>query len=381
MRKIFILLDKKHLSVPNLILYGASIGAISTVMFQRMYMMLTFFTVWILYINLKIYYNNFELTPKLSRQLVLVTVLGFLTQYNFCFYVGFLSIVMICLALVKKEKSKIGKYIFQYVKSAIIGVLLFLPSIYHIFFSYRGGGRQPREFTNFEAFKAFCENVFNSYSLSLKVGAILSIVLLIIFIWKFLNSKSKGIYTILVIPTILTFFMMIFMSPYKSLRYVMYLLPIISMVVVILLDEFIENKKFSSTILTIFSIYLSIYGIFNNPINYLYIGYQKYLDIAEEYKDDRFVLVSNTIFSHIQDVPEFKIYKESLIIEPDNLEDMEQFTEFEDEDEFILGIKNWINKSRDDILEEVMKSTGFDNYELLYSSTKSARLDVYRFYK
>ena len=125
--------------------------------------------------------------------------------------------------------------------------------------------------------------------MSLKVGAILSIVLLIIFIWKFLNSKSKGVYTILVIPTILTFFMMIFMSPYKSLRYVMYLLPIISMVVVILLDEFIENsEKNIST-----SIRIVIY--FDDEINIVDL----------EYKNNKFIMSddatrkeSGTIYYH-----------------------------------------------------------------------------------
>ena len=58
LRKILIKLNRKHLAISGLILYGASIGAISSVMFQRMYMMLTFFTVWFLYTNLKIYYNN-----------------------------------------------------------------------------------------------------------------------------------------------------------------------------------------------------------------------------------------------------------------------------------------------------------------------------------
>lgn len=141
LRKIFIILNRKNLSIPNLILYGGSIGAISTVMFQRMYMMLTFFTIWFLYINLKIYYNNFELTKSLKRELIIVTILGFLTQYNFCFYAGFLAIVMILLMLKRKEKEKISKYILQFIKSAIIGILIFIPSIYHIFFSYRGINR------------------------------------------------------------------------------------------------------------------------------------------------------------------------------------------------------------------------------------------------
>ena len=45
MRKILIEIDKKELSILTVLLYGLSIAGISTVVFLRMYMMLTFFTV------------------------------------------------------------------------------------------------------------------------------------------------------------------------------------------------------------------------------------------------------------------------------------------------------------------------------------------------
>ena len=232
-----------------------------------------------------------------------------------------------------------------------------------------------------EAIAGFVKNLFSAYSIPLKLGIILSILLAIIFIFKFINGKNKGLYSILVIPTVLTFLMLIVMSPYKSIRYVMFILPLISILFVIILDDLIESKKFSSVVLSAFAIYLSIYGIFTNPVNYLYIGYQKYLDIAEEYKDDRFVLVSTTVFSHIQDIPEFKTYKESLIIDPDKLKDLENFDEFKDEDEFILGIKNWISKPEDEVINEVLEYTGFENYELIHTSQKSSRESIYRIYK
>ena len=41
------------------------------------------------------------------------------------------------------------------------------------------------------------------------------------------------------------------------------------------------------------------------PINYLYIGYQNYIDIAEKYQDDRFVVVTPTVFSQIKDMLEY----------------------------------------------------------------------------
>lgn len=367
--------------IPNIILYGASIGAISTVMFQRMYMMLTFFTIWLLYINLKIYFNNFELDKKTKRNLIFVTVLGFLTQYNFCFYALFLAITMICLVMRRKEKAFVKSYIWQYIKAAIIGIILFAPSIYHIFFSYRGAGRTARNFTMLEALIAFCENIFIAYSLPLVVGIVLSIIIIALFVWRFIKGNSKGIYTILVIPTSLTFLMMVAMSPYKSLRYVMFLLPIISLGVVILLGEVISHAKASFVILAIFAIALSGYGLFTQPIHYMYIGYQEYVDIAEKYEDDRFVLVMPTVFSQIQDIPEMKLYKETLMIAPERIEELSDFQEFETEKEFILGIKNWIDVPTEEVLQEVLANTGFRKYELLHTSEKSARLDVYRIYK
>lgn len=147
------------------------------------------------------------------------------------------------------------------------------------------------------------------------------------------------------------------------------------------MNELVENKKFSSIILTLFAIILSINGILTNPINYLYIGYQKYIDIAKTYENDRFVLVMPTVFSQIQDMKEFQIYKESLIIEPTRLEDLNDFTEFQNEDEFILGIKNWIEMPENEVLNKVLNYTGYDKYELLHSSKNSAKMVVYRLYK
>lgn len=138
-------------------------------MFQRMYMMLTFFTVWFLYLNLKIYYNNFELDKKLKIELCIVTILGFLTQYYFCFYAFFLSLCMVIILIKRKEKKKIITYILQYIRAGILGVILFIPSIYHIFFSYRGAGAGDRGFGMLDAFKNFLQNLFLAYSLEMKI--------------------------------------------------------------------------------------------------------------------------------------------------------------------------------------------------------------------
>jgi len=381
LRKIFLKLNKPHLIIPNLILYGFSVGAISTVMFQRMYMMLTLFTIYFLYINLKIYYNNFELNKRLKIELCCVTVLGFLTQYYFCFYAAFLALIMIIILLKRKEKSKAISYFLQYVRAGIIGVVLFVPSIYHIFFSYRGTSGNGSGLTFLESLKSFIKNTFLAYSFSEIVGYIVLFILFILFIIKFIKSKQKELYILLSVPLILYFIMVVKMSPYLSVRYVMNILPIISIIVIFLLDDFAINKNKSQIFLIVLATILSIYGLYTNPIKFLYKGYNKYLEIANEYENNRFVLVCTSEFPHLQDLPEFQIYKESMIVEPENLEHLSEFKEFEEDDEIIVGIKNWLNKKPEDIIKEIIKYTGYTDYEFLYDSVKSSRETIYRVYR
>lgn len=60
LKKIFKLLDKEHLTIPSIIFYGLSMGTISMVIFQRMYMLLTFFIILYFYLSLKLYKNDFN---------------------------------------------------------------------------------------------------------------------------------------------------------------------------------------------------------------------------------------------------------------------------------------------------------------------------------
>ena len=375
--KIMKKLCKNNLEIPTLILYGFSIGAISTVMFQRMYMMLTFFTVYFLYTNLKIYYNDFTLNKSLKIELCIITILGFLTQYYFCVYAAFVAIIMLILMFAKKiSKKDIVTYIMQFVKSAIIGVILFIPSIYHIFFSYRSINGTGSDYTFLEKFISLGKSIFDSFSLSNIVGIIVTIILAILIIIESRNKENRKIFGLLIIPVILSFIVVCKLSPYKSMRYIMNLLPIIAIVVIIVIDNLFKNKKASFAILTIFAIILSIYGLCTNNVKYLYKGYNEYLKVAKEYSEYRYVLVCSTEFNHILDLPEMTIYKESLIIDSSNLDELKENSELQEDGAFILSIKNWMGDT-EEILQTVLENTGFSSYELLLESNSSANCDVY----
>ena len=80
-KKIMDQLNHKELTIPTMILYGASMGAISTVMFQRMYMMLTFFSILYLYYIIKFIKDDFKIKDNFF--FILTIICGFLTQYYF----------------------------------------------------------------------------------------------------------------------------------------------------------------------------------------------------------------------------------------------------------------------------------------------------------
>lgn len=385
LRKIAKRLDKENLAIPLLILYGFSIGAISTVMFQRMYMMLTFFTVLFLYINLKIYYNNFKLDKKLKIELVVTTILGFLTQYYFCIYAAFLALAMIIIMLWKESKNEIENYILQLIKSAIIGVLLFLPSIYHIFFSYRGAGGALSEFTVLEKMIAFIKQFFDSFSLTIVAGIIICVILFITLIIRCIKHKEdRYIYSLLIFPVLFSFVIVCRISPFRSVRYIMFFFPIIVITSIWLMDNLIEfivkNKNIRIGILVFLACVISIFGLITNKVNYLYIGYNDYLKIANDNSETRFVLICSTSYVHINDLLEFMTYKESIIIDPDKLEQLRNNEELKQEDEFILSIKNWAGDV-DEILKDVLEYTGYSDYELLLNTGNSANCSVYKITK
>ena len=65
-KKIMDKLNHKEITIPTMILYGASMAAISTVMFQRMYMMLTFFSILYLYYIIKYIKDDFTINDKIA---------------------------------------------------------------------------------------------------------------------------------------------------------------------------------------------------------------------------------------------------------------------------------------------------------------------------
>ena len=202
-------------------------GTMSMVIFQRMYMLLTFFILLYFYYSIRIYLNDFQLSKELLIKLGFTTVFGFLTQYYFAIY-AFLIFTIMAIAMIKKKMYKnAGKYLGFHVLYAIIGILLFVPCIYHLFFTDRG----LKNLANSAYFEHLIDYVKHfAYAFSINDNMILICTILLIFfagiIYWFKKSNKKFIVLITTIPSIIYFFIVIKLTSFQELRYIMPVIPL-----------------------------------------------------------------------------------------------------------------------------------------------------------
>ena len=243
--KILKLLDKDHLTIPALIFYGLSMGTISMVIYQRMYMLLTLFIMLYFYLSLKLYKNNFVMDKKLTLQLGITTVLGFLTQYFFAFYAFFIFAIMLTQMIKKKKDIKIiRKYVVSHVIYGALGILLFVPCIKHLLFSDRGLTNLGNsnywghmlDYIKHLGYAFTINNTNNILMFSILILFAISTIVLII------KSKEKFIPIITIVPSIFYFFIAVKMTSFQELRYIMAVIPFIVLTVFFILDEFINIK-------------------------------------------------------------------------------------------------------------------------------------------
>jgi len=369
--KILKLLNKENLIFPVLILYGLSMGTISMVIFQRMYMVLTLFILLYFYLNLKLYKNNFLMDKKLIIQLGCTTVFGFLTQYFFAIYAFFIFIIMLIKMINdKKGQSTIQKYVISHIVYAVIGVGLFVPCIKHLLFSDRGITNLGNTgyFSHMFDYIKHLAYAFNINSSNITLIITILVLFVIATIIYCIKSKDKFVALLTTIPSMFYFFIAVKMTSFQELRYVMPMIPFIVLTFFFILDRFI-TWKYKDLLFIIISAIIVITGLATSKPLFLYENNKQILDIAEENKDKSFVYIYDNFFNHMQSVQEMMIYNKSLIINVNNNDELKYVINDENlksEGSFILSIKNYMDN--DKILSRIKDETEFKNIIELYKA-------------
>ena len=371
-RRILKVLNKDNLTIPILIFYGLSMGTMSMVIFQRMYMLLTFFIILYFYYSIRIYLNKFELSKELLIKLGFTTVLGFLTQYYFAIY-AFLIFAIMAIGMIRKKMYKnAAKYLGFHVLYAVIGVLLFVPCIYHLFFTDRG----LKNLANSAYFEHLIDYVKHfAYAFSINDNMILICSVLLVFlaglIYWFKKSDKKLVVLLTTVPSIIYFFLVVKLTSFQELRYIMPVIPFVSLSVFFILDKLLQFKH-KNIVITVIAVVLVVNGIIFSKPKFLYEEYAQCLEIAEENKDKSFVYIYDNFFNHMQSIPEMMIYEKTLIVNINN-NDMQYLlnnNELNTEDSYILCIKSYMDN--DAILNEITSNTDFKNVTKLFEGDNSS---------
>ena len=369
MLKITRLMHLDKYKIPNILLYGASMGAISTVIFQRMYMMLTCFAVWYLYYSLKFYKkDNFSKKDSIFYGLIIFG--GFLTQYYFCVYAVGVFLFLSIFLWKDKQFKKWWHLFFIHASAAIVGILLFPTAIEDIFFSYRGiGGSQDKEKSFLEMIIYFFTALGKAFSIPVILFGLLCLGILILFV----RSKHKKDSILLFGPILLFVLVIAKISPFLgdayTSRYIMMVFPLFVLGVVYLLQEI--PWKHTLTLFTVCVVILTGYGLITQKPTYLYQDYEEALELAKNNSDKYILYVYDNYFTHLNALPEFTIYEKHLIINH-NIYDFSKLKSNEElkaQEEVILCIKNWVNQ--EDILTKILDNTDFTKADKILSLDES----------
>lgn len=169
-------------------LYSISYGGLNTMVFIRMYMLLTF--ILLLHTWIYIRYMNRIIIPKRAYIFLGVTlVAGMMTQYYFLFAAFFFGVWYVCRYVKNRQWKNLAQYSGVIFASAMVCLLLFPAMWNHIL----GSGRGVEARGNFTSWSNFGENL--KIMFQILDGQMFSktwiLILAVIFILMLLFRKQK----------------------------------------------------------------------------------------------------------------------------------------------------------------------------------------------
>ncbi len=341
------------------ILYACSMAGIATLLLIRMYAMLTFFCLAVLWLHLKKQKTGDWKTK--NKLLIFLTVCGFLTQYYFVIFMIFLAGTTLVLLAGEKDKKSLLCYLRSMGIAAVIGLCIYPFSIADVLYSGRGIESVQNLGSGFsnlgERFLAFFR-IFGEQSLGGMAGAGILLIFCVaaVFVRLFMEKTAvksmkkaepdlKAYYKMAGIPCIGYFLIVVKIAPYYADRYMMPVFPLAALFIGLLLQKIVRilagSMEFFGRrgILLSLSVLLVLPGILTVTPEYLYQGYAGQEHMSEEYCDTACLCVYEGV-GYYQNLVEFTNYKETLLVTQEELLNRSHDSKLEKEDKLVVLLKN-----------------------------------------
>ena len=311
-------ISKKLFSSEKLALLVTAINAFSMAMMEnmmyiRMYALLTFTILLYTDIFLKLYKKE-SIRKKDLVLLGVSLIIGGLTQYYFFIYVMGTFLVLIYKSIKTKEYTYLKKYTITAIISAIIYLLIFPFAINHVFFGYRGPGAITQGMNIKDILTGIVTyiNIIDKNIFNYLIIPFIILVIVIAFMKKSINKqkemkieneelkdkdKNNKIGIFIIIPMVMYLLIVSIITPYKELRYILPVCPIIVITTCylsyLLLKKYYTKKAILIILGVLFLIIESTTSLVNNKLDFTFEKHNHIADRIEE-KNAPILYVFNT---------------------------------------------------------------------------------------
>lgn len=373
--------EKAHLVKAFVLTLAANltIAAIGTVIYIRMYALLTMWVTISAYLHLQLL-DTKKVSPKLLAGIAVVTLLGFLTQYYFLFFIVPMFVVMAVRYLKNGRWKEFWAYLGAQAGAAVVSLIVWPWSIKHLFFGYRGQGAISN-LTNFaklgEQVGIFAGvvtlNVFH-YTLPLILIAMFGLAIYGLKHKKSLevDKKQDSYYKALLWPTLVYFVIVAVASPYMDIRYMDAICGIMFVVVMFGLYKLLGvvcNEKRRNIVM---GVVLLVTAVLPIPMGIEpgteYSKWETATSFVEEHKEAPLLYIydmGNNRF--LDDILLFTIADWSYIMSEQEYtaQDFEAVLETRDLSDGLVVIANY-GYDNQEYLDTLKEVTGLDNQEYIF---------------
>lgn len=365
------------------LVYGLSSIALSTLVFIRMYMMLTFFTLLLAYFILRQMIDG----KKCYFAIALTVFCGMLTQYYFVIYAFCVCLSYMIYLVVKKEY----KETIWFSMSALLGVASMLGFFPHFVTQLSlqetvSMDKTVRNLNNVQQYWKRFITMGQDVAPDMIVAIVGVVVFMVLYVIKLKQHKSetKSLKTLVVIiPAYISYVVVCIIAPYVTDRYVYHLIPVMILFLGFLMDN-TPDKKIGIKGENIYYIGLFTVAIFSvgclkmNQPNYVY-DYSAYNMIVEDNSSYPCIFVSENDHAPITSaIPQLLYFDEFMVINDKTLESVDEYIKNSDEKEVVVIFKESLPTNMDEtLIIEKMNGLGYSQYDQIYTERF---YNIYLFY-
>jgi len=358
-----------YIGMAAALMYGCSQGATASVLLIRMYGVMTFLCVLTFYLHLKKWQEkSFD---RKNGWLIMVTVLGFLTQYFFLFYCLVLALATAVCLFVYSRKKELWIYIRSMLIAALLGVGIYPFAISDVFASSRGvealdnltGGLADY----ITRILRFGEILFSRCFGNVWLGLVCVLGMLLLGAGLFWKQKTyRPLVIMTYVPVIGYFLLAAKMSPMYVDRYVMAAFPFVVAVMAMGLCFAVQKlsliREKAGKFLLLVLVFLFCGGhVLTYDGTYLYRGYEEQLKVAQSYGQLPCICLYEGS-GYYDNLLEFSQYEKTLLVTPEELLERKDASDVMQMEEMVLLVKNIVSWES---VQEILDKYGLEVTQVL----------------